>query len=61
MFSLRLFWWWLSDLIMRRDFKSKENALEFIKESIRKSNLETYSSVQDIKITYKDGQIEMEK
>ncbi len=57
----RFVWWWGIDYFMKKDFKSKENALSFIKEKIRKSNLEEYSSEQDIKITYKEGKIEIEQ
>lgn len=59
--SLRLFWFLMCFKILKKKFDSREDALEHIKNIIRKSKLEKYNRCEDIKITYKEGNLEVEK
>jgi hypothetical protein len=58
---LRVVWYLASNSIMKKDFESESNAMNFIKNIIRKSELKNYNNTEEIKISYKEGKLEIEK
>ncbi len=59
--TLSCFWYLLSFKMIKKDFRSKEKALKYITDEIRKSNLTEYHTSEDIHITYKNNTLEVEK